>query len=149
MQSTQSRFISRIALAAAIALAVTATACGGADGADEEKRAAETAAAEPGAPALQPNTPGTAVNGTVPGGIEAAARKLLAEELEGAEGEFTLDRSEGMGWPDASLGCPKEGWAYAQVLTPGYRLIFERAGTSYAVHTNADGSHMVICGDGR
>ena len=37
----------------------------------------------------------------------------------------------------------------AQVITPGYKLIFDLAGTSYAVHTNSDGSHMVICEDGQ
>ena len=50
---------------------------------------------------------------------------------------------------NASLGCPKEGMAYTQVITPGYKLIFDLAGTPYAVHTNSDGSHMVICGDWR
>ena len=65
------------------------------------------------------------------------------------EGDLKLVSSEGMGWSDASLGCPQEGLFYAQVLTPGYKLVFDLAGTSYAVHTNDDGSHMVICGDGR
>ena len=35
----------------------------------------------------------------------------------------------------------------AQVITPGYKLVFDLAGASHAVHTNADGSHMVICPD--
>ena len=148
MRSTLLEFIPRMALAAAIALAVAA--CGGND---EETRATETVtappAAESGTPAPQFNTPAPTSNETVPGGIEAAARKLLADELEVDEGDFTLDSSEGMGWSDASLGCPKEGWTYAQVLTPGYKLIFDLGGTSYAVHTNSDGSHMVICGDGQ
>ena len=81
--------------------------------------------------------------------IRTAARKLLAGELEVDEGAFKLDSAEGMGWSDASLGCPQEGMFYAQVLTSGYRLVFGLAGTSYAVHTNSDGSHMVVCGDGR
>ena len=81
--------------------------------------------------------------------VEAAARKLLAYELEVDESGFKLDSSEGVGWSDASLGCPQEGMAYAQVITPGYKLIFDLAGTSYAVHTNSDGSHMVICEDGQ
>ena len=50
---------------------------------------------------------------------------------------------------DASLGCPKEGMAFAQVLSSGYKLIFDLAGMPYAVHSNSDGSHMVICGDGQ
>ena len=81
--------------------------------------------------------------------MESAARKLLADELDVDEGDFRLDGSEGVGWSDTSLGCPKEGYAHAQVLTSGYKLVFDLASTSYAVHTNSDGSHMVICGDGQ
>ena len=94
------------------------------------------------------DTPAAPADDPVPGDIETAARKLLAEELGADEGDFRLDSSEGVGWSDASLGCPQEGYAYAQVLTPGYKLVFDHAGTSHAVHTNSDGSHMVVCGDG-
>ena len=90
---------------------------------------------------------GALANETVPSGVEAAARKLLADELEVDEGALRLVSSEGMGWSDASLGCPQEGMAYAQVLTPGYKLIFDHAGTSYAVHTNIDGTNAVVCRD--
>ena len=51
-------------------------------------------------------------------------------------------------WSDASLGCPQEGFAYAQVITPGYKLLFSHEGAVYAVHTNDDGSHAVVCEDG-
>ena len=80
--------------------------------------------------------------------IETAARRLLADELGAAESAFTLSNSESVQWSDASLGCPQEGFGYAQVITPGYRLVFDLGGTAYAVHTNADGSSMVICGEG-
>ena len=147
MRSTLSKFISCIVLAAAISL-MAAAACGGND---EEGRAAQEAApaTESGAHALPLDTPAPPANETVPGEIETAARKLLANELDVDEGDFRLDSSEGVGWSDASLGCPKEGYAYAQVVTPGFKLVFDLAGTSYAVHTNSDGSHMVICGDGQ
>ena len=79
--------------------------------------------------------------------VEAAARELLADDLKVGVKELTLEFSQEVPWSDASLGCPQQGWAYAQVLTPGYLLIFDLAGTSYAVHTNSDGSHMVICRD--
>jgi len=88
-------------------------------------------------------------NDPVPREIETAARKLLAEELDVDEGDFRLVSSEGKGWSDTSLGCPQEGMIYAQVITPGYKLVFDHAGTSYPVHTNADGSNMVVCTDGR
>ena len=117
----------------AVLLAVMLAACDG----NEEPRATETA------------TPAPAADETVPGGIETAARTLLADELDVDEEDFRLDSSEGMGWSDTSLGCPEEGRAYAQVLTSGYKLVFGLAGTSYAVHTNSDGSHMVICEAGQ
>ena len=141
------RRVSALLLLAALLTAMLA-ACGGND---EEKRATETATAAPAAgsdtPAPQLNTPTPIANETVPGGIEAAARRLLADELGVGEGDFKLHSSEGMAWSDASLGCPQEGMAYAQVITPGYKLVFDLAGTSYAVHTNDDGANAVVCHD--
>ncbi len=80
-------------------------------------------------------------------GIETAARKLLAGEVGVGERGFILNSTESVQWPDASLGCPREGEGYAQVITPGYKLVFDLAGTPYEVHTNSDGSQMVLCGD--
>ena len=149
MRSKLSEFIPLIALAAAIVL----MAAGGCGGNDEERAAQEAATAAPatesGAPAFPLDTQSPPANETVSGEIETAARKLLADELDVDEGDFRFDSSEGVGWSDASLGCPREGYAYAQVITPGYKLVFDLAGTSYAVHTNSDGSHMVTCGDGQ
>ena len=130
---------------------MAAAACGGND--EENGTAPEAATAAPasgsGAPALTPNTPAPPANEAVPGEIETAARKFLADELDADEGELRLVSAEGMGWSDTSLGCPKEGYAYAQVLTTGYKLVFDFAGTTYPVHTDSDGSHMVICEDGQ
>ena len=128
-----SRFIPLMALAAAICL-MAGAACGGNDG--EKQSPTETA-------------PASSANELVPGEVETAARKLLADELEADAGAFSLESSESVQWSDASLGCPQEGMMYAQVITPGYKLVFDLAGTSLAVHTNSDGSHMVVCGDGR
>ena len=133
MSSDLSGFTPLIALAAAISLMAVA-ACDGGDG--ERSAPQEAATASP-------------ANETVPGETEKAARELLADDLDVDEGDFKLDSSERVDWSDASLGCPQKGMGYAQVITPGYKLIFDLAGTSYAVHTNSDGSHMVICGNGQ
>ena len=149
MRSKLSEFIPLMALAAVVVLMAVA-ACGGND---EETRDQQAATAMPttesSAPALLLDTPAPAAIEPVPEEVEAAARKLLADELETGEGDLRLDSSESVGWSDASLGCPQEGYAYAQVLTPGYKLVFDLAGASYAVHTNSDGSHTVICGEGQ
>ena len=150
MRSNLWKFVPLMALAAAIVL-MAATACG--DNDDERGAAQELPTAAPtkesDAPAVPLDTPAQPASETIPGEIETAARKLLAEELDADEGDFRLDSSEGMGWSDASLGCPQEGYTYAQVITPGYKLVFDHAGTAYPVHTNSDGSHMVICRDGQ
>ena len=85
---------------------------------------------------------------SAPGDIEAAARELLADEDGVDKGALTLVSSESVSWPDASLGCPQEGFGYAQVITPGYKFVFTLGDTSYAVHTNEDGSHLVHCDGG-
>ena len=140
-------FIPLMALAAAITLA--GVACGGDNDEGTARETATPPATESGAPALPSDTPAAPSNGTVPGDIETAARMLLADELDADAGSFRLDSSESVQWSDASLGCTEEGMMYAQVITPGYKLVFDFDGTSYAVHTNSDGSNMVVCGDGR
>ena len=106
------------------------------------------ATTESGAPAFPLRTPVPPANGPATGEIETAARELLADELDLDEGDFRFGSPEGMGWSDASPGCPREGMVCAQVITPGYKLIFDHASTSDAVHANSDSSHMIICGDG-
>jgi CO/xanthine dehydrogenase Mo-binding subunit len=66
--------------------------------------------------------------------VTELARKALAEEL-GIDAETIRVRTvEAVEWPDASLGCPKKGQQYAQVVTPGHRVLLEADGRTYAVH---------------
>lgn len=37
-------------------------------------------------------------------------------------------------WRDAALGCPAKGMQYAQVLTPGFRIVLQYDGATYAYH---------------
>ena len=46
---------------------------------------------------------------------------------------------------DSSLGCPEPGKFYAQVLTPGWKIIFEADGSFYEYHSNIDGSYYIDC----
>ena len=144
LRLTTVRFLLLLATAAALMVAV---ACDGADDMTKTEPVASPTAPYAAAPSSDAPTP-TAdepTTGEALSEIEAAARRLLEQEV--GEGDYTPISSEAMDWSDASLGCPQEGYAYAQVITPGYKLIFDRAGTSHAVHSNADGSHMVICPD--
>ena len=128
MRSTLSKLIPLLVLAAAITL--ISAACGGNDGekATETGTAMAPPATELGATAFPLDPPAAPANEIVPREIETAARKLLADELAVDEGEFRLDSAEGVGWSDASLGCPQEGMMYAQVITPGYKLVFDLDG---------------------
>jgi hypothetical protein len=64
------------------------------------------------------------------------AKKDLAQQLSVAADQITVVSSVYMDWPDSSLGCPQPGFAYSQVITPGYRIVLEQAQKQYDYHTN-------------
>ena len=47
-------------------------------------------------------------------------------------------------WPDASLGCPEPGMFYAQVITPGYKIVLSHDGERYEYHTDRS-NRVVLC----
>lgn len=76
----------------------------------------------------------------------AVLRTGVAEQLGMSATALTLLSAEEMIWPDASLGCPQPDMMYAQVLTPGWRMVFMGAdGTEYQVHTTEDRKSFVVC----
>ncbi|MGH2562500.1 MAG: hypothetical protein ACRDJH_25860, partial [Thermomicrobiales bacterium] len=56
----------------------------------------------------------------------------------------TVTTIEAREWPDASLGCPKPGEFYAQVVTPGYLIVVEAAGEALEYHGDESGN-VVLC----
>tara|TARA_B100000941_G_scaffold206745_1_gene150951 strand:- start:2924 stop:3781 length:858 start_codon:yes stop_codon:yes gene_type:complete len=46
---------------------------------------------------------------------------------------------------DSSLGCPEPGKLYAQVITPGWKIVFNANGNIYEYHSNIDGSYYIDC----
>ena len=56
-----------------------------------------------------------------------------------------LISTEHIEWPNSSLNCPKPDHLYAQVITPGYKFIFEVDGSSYSIHSDKDGKTMFLC----
>ncbi len=79
-----------------------------------------------------------------PAAVEAVRREL-AGRLGVAASSLKAVSVERVTWSDASLGCPQEGYAYAQVVTPGYRVVMEHNGQQYTYHTNATASLVVTC----
>ena len=61
-------------------------------------------------------------------------------------GEIRLASVDAVEWSDASLGCPQPGMMYAQVITPGYRVVLEAEGQQYTYHTDT-GQYAVLCGE--
>ena len=55
-----------------------------------------------------------------------------------------LKEVEKVHWPDASLGNPEPDMFYAQVITPGFRMVLEANGQQYTYHTSMD--HVVFVG---
>ncbi len=77
--------------------------------------------------------------------VETAARTFLEEEMSIDSASPTLAKIERVDWSDASLGCPVTGFSYAQVIVPGFSLVFDNGGESVEVHSNADGSQLAAC----
>ncbi len=69
--------------------------------------------------------------------IERAMDELV--EATGAEaGEITVVSTEEVEWSDTSLGCPEPDTMYAQVITPGYRIVLENGGDSFDFRAGVD-----------
>lgn len=78
------------------------------------------------------------------GNLVQQAREDLAARLGVAEEETEVAAMEAVDWRDASLGCPEPGSVYAQVITPGYRMILAIAGERHEYHTDRI-SRVVYC----
>ena len=74
-----------------------------------------------------------------------AARERLASDLAVPEANLILISLEPIDWADTSLGCPRPGYMYAQVITSGYKVAFEHGGMSYMVHTDKNGTNTARC----
>lgn len=86
-----------------------------------------------------------------PAGAEQAvrlARINLAQKL-GLEPEaIKLLSVEAVEWRDTSLGCPQPGMIYAQVITPGFRVMLAVGRRTYQYHTDR-GQVAVSCDEER
>lgn len=73
-------------------------------------------------------------------------REWLAEELGVATDQIEVVRMEEVEWPDACLGLSRPDKMCAQVITPGWLIIFEVDGEQYEVHTDETGSSIRMAG---
>jgi hypothetical protein len=66
----------------------------------------------------------------------AAAITDLAGRLKASEQDVKVVSAEPRDWPDAGLGCPEPGKVYAQVVTRGFLIVLETAGSTYEYHSS-------------
>ncbi len=68
--------------------------------------------------------------------ISARCQRDLAQRLSIPAGEVSVKRAERTVWRDASLGYSRPGKMYAQVLTPGWRVVLTARHADYLYHTS-------------
>lgn len=66
----------------------------------------------------------------------------LARRLKVHQSEIAVQSVSRVTWPDASLGYPKPGRTYAQVLTTGYVILLSCGQSAYEYRS--DGGRMLI-----
>ncbi|MDH7485450.1 MAG: hypothetical protein QHJ81_04145 [Anaerolineae bacterium] len=71
------------------------------------------------------------------------ARQDLSRRLGIGIEEIEVQSVEAVEWPDTSLGCPQPGMMYAQVITPGYRILLRAGGQTYEYHS--DRQRAILC----
>jgi hypothetical protein len=73
-----------------------------------------------------------------------ASRSNLSQRLNVDIEEIVCVYIKPVMWPDTSLGCPKDGMEYAQVITEGYQIILEINGNIYKYHTD-NHDKVILC----
>jgi len=75
------------------------------------------------------------------------AKEDLSKRLGISVDSISVERVDQVDWPDSSLGCPEPGKVYAQVITPGYRILLKADGKTYEYHSGA--MRVLHCEAGR
>jgi hypothetical protein len=69
---------------------------------------------------------------------------VTANLVERTGVEVVLVSSEYVDWPDTSLGNPTGEMFYAQVITPGFKIVLESGGQQYEYHTDTAGTFTLL-----
>jgi hypothetical protein len=65
-------------------------------------------------------------------GPAAVAQRTVAEHTGTDYKQVAIVSVEAVEFSDSSLGCPQQGMAYLQVITPGHKVIAETTGADGA-----------------
>jgi len=146
-------------LVAGVLLAITAAACtGGAAPTPAASPAGAPPASEPAtepttAPVADPSKEVPPVDPTsnpgegVPPAIVTQAVSDAAARAGVDASAVTVVSADSVTWPNGAAGCPKRGFLYTDVLTPGYRVVVEAGGTTYDYRGSVKGGSVSWCQD--
>jgi len=83
--------------------------------------------------------------------LDATTQALVDGVIAQVVAQFGVDANslqlvsvEAVEWPDASLGCPEPDMMYAQVVTPGYRIVLDAQGQTIELHTDAQQPPQIV-----
>ncbi|MAT40897.1 MAG: hypothetical protein CL609_01050 [Anaerolineaceae bacterium] len=76
--------------------------------------------------------------------VIAEAKSELANKLDLTTDVPHLIKIESVQWPDSCLGVQESGIMCAMHVVDGYRILLSVNGLIYAVHSNLDGSQLVV-----
>jgi hypothetical protein len=107
-------------------------------GADAERRTEAHVAATPQLPERVPSAAPPAT-GEAPAELVASIREDVVRRAGTAPGELQLVRDEAVTWQDGSLGCPRPGEVYPQVLVHGFWIVFRAAGREFDYRVDSRG----------
>jgi hypothetical protein len=74
----------------------------------------------------------------------ALATEDLAKRFSVTADQIQFTAAAEAAWPDSSLGCPKPGSSYLQVLTPGYLIRLQALDRTFEYHTDKK-SLVIYC----
>jgi hypothetical protein len=77
--------------------------------------------------------------------VDAALRDA-ATHLGVSQADLKVAQVEARQWSDASLGCPRPGVLYAQVVTPGYLIVVTGGAKQLEYHSDERG-RVVLCAE--
>lgn len=91
---------------------------------DEVQRRIEARGAAPPRLPERVAEPAAPVTGEAPADLLSRVREDLMRRTGVTEQALRLIRDQAVTWSDGSLGCPRPGEVYPQVLVPGYWIVF-------------------------
>jgi hypothetical protein len=104
----------------------------------------------PELPTIEPSetplvqSPTAEPTGEVPSEILDEITADLIKRTGAQRGDIQLVKAEAVVWNDASLGCPKPGEFYIQILVEGYWVVLQVEGVEYDYRAS-DSGNFILC----